>query len=138
MTGPIKTLIKLRGLRRGGPRDAFARRRVACLTSNHHDERCHAGLTTGSQSRMRRIPDHRMTAIDFRLRTGERYHDISCGHRIYWHEGDRQNLHGHSYRIHLVCEAVPVNGLGRDRLRVVKTLLCDWTEDIGIIVYCCE
>lgn len=36
----------------------------------------------------------------------ERYHDISCGHRVYGHEGACSRLHGHNYRIHFVC--VPV------------------------------
>lgn len=33
----------------------------------------------------------------------ERYHDISCGHRVVGHESKCSNLHGHNYRIHFVC-----------------------------------
>jgi 6-pyruvoyltetrahydropterin/6-carboxytetrahydropterin synthase len=29
-----------------------------------------------------------------------RYHDISCGHRVYGHESKCAHLHGHNYRVH--------------------------------------
>lgn len=40
------------------------------------------------------------------MHTAERYHDISCGHRVVGHENKCRHLHGHNYRIHFVCAAV--------------------------------
>ncbi|WP_255209079.1 6-pyruvoyl trahydropterin synthase family protein [Paraburkholderia youngii] len=60
----------------------------------------------------------------------ERYHDISCGHRLVGHEGKCKNLHGHNYRIHFVCEASSLDDLGRViDFAAIKTLLCNWVED---------
>ncbi|MEM5318617.1 6-carboxytetrahydropterin synthase [Paraburkholderia sp. JHI869] len=60
----------------------------------------------------------------------ERFHDISCGHRVYGHEGKCKNLHGHNYRIHFVCEGASLDDLGRViDFGVIKTLLCNWVED---------
>jgi 6-pyruvoyltetrahydropterin/6-carboxytetrahydropterin synthase len=80
----------------------------------------------------------------------ERYHDISCGHRVFGHEGKCQHLHGHNYRIRFVCEAInedevaasfvapktyPQRDGGLDALGrvidfgVIKSRLCAWVED---------
>ncbi|MEX3672397.1 6-pyruvoyl tetrahydropterin synthase family protein, partial [Paraburkholderia phenoliruptrix] len=61
----------------------------------------------------------------------ERYHHISCGHRLYGHEGKRWNLHRHNYRIHSVCEASALDEMGRIIIdfSAIKTLLCNWLED---------
>lgn len=40
------------------------------------------------------------------MHTAERYHDISCGHRVVGHENKCRHLHGHNYRIHFVCAAL--------------------------------
>lgn len=61
--------------------------------------------------------------------TCKRYHDISCGHRVYGHEGKCAHLHGHNYRITFTCSGY------RDKLGrvidfgVIKTTLCQWLED---------
>ncbi|RZF23569.1 6-carboxytetrahydropterin synthase [Paraburkholderia sp. UYCP14C] len=60
----------------------------------------------------------------------ERYHDISCGHRLVGHEGKCKNLHGHNYRVHFVCEASSLDDLGRViDFGAIKTLLCNWVDD---------
>lgn len=60
----------------------------------------------------------------------ERYHDISCGHRVVNHESKCKHLHGHNYRIHFKCEAPSLDELGRViDFSVIKTLLCMWLED---------
>lgn len=72
--------------------------------------------------------------------TAERYHDISCGHRVYGHEGHCQHLHGHNYRIHFICEPAKLNDT-KDQLfteldsvgrvidfSVIKEKLCMWVE----------
>ena len=37
--------------------------------------------------------------------SAERYHDISCGHRVVGHESKCRWMHGHNYRFHFKCEA---------------------------------
>lgn len=60
----------------------------------------------------------------------ERYHDISCGHRVHGHESKCAHLHGHNYRIHFVCEAKRLDGVGRViDFSDVKSKLCMWVED---------
>jgi 6-pyruvoyltetrahydropterin/6-carboxytetrahydropterin synthase len=61
-----------------------------------------------------------------------RYHDISCGHRVYGHEGKCRNLHGHNYRIHFTCVAEDgtLDGVGRViDFSQIKTRLCMWIEE---------
>lgn len=58
----------------------------------------------------------------------ERYHDISCGHRVHGHESKCAHLHGHNYRIHFICTG-GLDKLGRViDFSVVKTQLCLWLE----------
>ena len=60
----------------------------------------------------------------------ERYHDISCGHRVVNHESKCRNLHGHNYRVHFTCEAPALDSLGRViDFSVIKSTLCMWLED---------
>lgn len=79
----------------------------------------------------------------------ERYHDISCGHRVYGHESKCAHLHGHNYRITFTCVAVRVEPqrkfIGQPEQRgrvgeldeigrvidfsVVKERLCEWLEE---------
>ena len=63
----------------------------------------------------------------------ERYHDISCGHRVVGHEGKCQNLHGHNYRVFFEIEAdgdEPLDQVGRVLdFSVIKSLLCAWLEE---------
>ena len=75
----------------------------------------------------------------------ERYHDISCGHRVYGHESKCAHLHGHNYRITFNCakdNAAPRRFLGAvakqtnlDELgrvidfSVIKQRLCMWLEE---------
>ena len=62
--------------------------------------------------------------------TAERYHDISCGHRVVGHEGKCKPLHGHNYRIHFVVGAPELDQLGRVLdFTDIKTKLCMWVED---------
>ena len=69
----------------------------------------------------------------------ERYHDISCGHRVVGHESKCKHLHGHNYRITFVCVSEstdPYNepeldGIGRViDFSVVKERLCMWLENV--------
>jgi len=58
-----------------------------------------------------------------------RYHDISCGHRVYGHESKCKYLHGHNYRVHFEC-AGELDELGRViDFGVIKDKLCMWLED---------
>lgn len=61
----------------------------------------------------------------------ERYHDISCGHRVSGHESKCAHLHGHNYRITFLCEAdEKLDDIGRViDFGVVKSALCMWVED---------
>lgn len=87
------------------------------------------------------------------MHTIERYHDISCGHRVAGHESKCAHLHGHNYRVTFVCAAawhqievttlesaepqyVPgdarrqLDSIGRViDFSVVKARLCQWLED---------
>ena len=61
-----------------------------------------------------------------------RYHDISCGHRVYGHESKCQFLHGHNYRFWFtaVAEDGLTDFLGRVvDFGVIKARLCQWLED---------
>ena len=61
-----------------------------------------------------------------------RYHDISCGHRVYGHEGKCRHLHGHNYRVHFTCvaESGQLDTLGRViDFGEIKSRLCMWLED---------
>lgn len=60
----------------------------------------------------------------------ERYHDISCGHRVVGHEGKCRFLHGHNYRIHFTITADQLDNVGRVvDFSVIKTTLCAWLEE---------
>lgn len=80
--------------------------------------------------------------------TAQRYHDISCGHRVHGHESKCQYLHGHNYRIHFKCVAngepvtvypeaglIPPAFAGLDSIGrvidfgVIKSRLCMWVEE---------
>lgn len=59
-----------------------------------------------------------------------RYHDISCGHRVFGHESKCARLHGHNYRVHFHCEADNLDTLGRVLdFSSIKARLCMWLED---------
>lgn len=61
--------------------------------------------------------------------TAERYHDISCGHRVSGHESKCKYLHGHNYRVHFVVEG-ELDDIGRVLdFSVIKSKLCMWLED---------
>ena len=67
------------------------------------------------------------------LVTAERYHDISCGHRVYGHESKCAHLHGHNYRVTFVCssdnEDAPTDDIGRViDFSAIKARLCMWIE----------
>ena len=60
----------------------------------------------------------------------KRYHDISCGHRVYQHESKCAHLHGHNYRVHFTVEAPALDAVGRVLdFSVIKSHLCMWLED---------
>ncbi len=60
----------------------------------------------------------------------ERYHDISCGHRVSGHESKCKHLHGHNYRVHFTCESAGLDPVGRViDFSVVKSALCMWLEE---------
>ena len=61
----------------------------------------------------------------------ERYHDISCGHRVHGHESKCANLHGHNYRIFFTIQPdnKQLDMLGRVLdFGVIKSRLCEWLE----------
>jgi len=61
--------------------------------------------------------------------SASRYHDISCGHRVYGHESKCAHLHGHNYRVHFeLVGALDAVGRVLD-FSVIKTRLCDWLEE---------
>lgn len=60
--------------------------------------------------------------------TVSRYHDISCGHRVYGHESKCANLHGHNYRMTFTV-AGELDSIGRVvDFSAIKSTLCDWLE----------
>lgn len=62
----------------------------------------------------------------------KRYHDISCGHRVFGHESKCAHLHGHNYRVHFACEADAgaLDTVGRViDFSDIKSRLCMWLED---------
>jgi 6-pyruvoyltetrahydropterin/6-carboxytetrahydropterin synthase len=62
--------------------------------------------------------------------TAERYHDISCGHRVYGHESKCAHLHGHNYRVFFVCTIPELDKVGRViDFSVMKEKLCMFLED---------
>lgn len=62
--------------------------------------------------------------------TIDRYHDISCGHRVVGHESKCRHLHGHNYRITFTAHARELDSLGRVvDFSVLKSQLCQWLED---------
>lgn len=64
------------------------------------------------------------------MQTAERYHDISCGHRVVGHENKCRHLHGHNYRVHFVCTAANLDHIGRViDFGVIKEKLCMWIEN---------
>src|SRR5678809_419694 len=65
--------------------------------------------------------------------TANRYHDISCGHRVVGHKTKCQFLHGHNYRFHFEVEPFPqadhLDELGMVMdFGVIKSYLCNWME----------
>lgn len=61
--------------------------------------------------------------------TAERYHDISCGHRVHGHESKCADFHGHNYRVHFTISAEALDSVGRVLdFSVMKSVLCEWLE----------
>lgn len=59
----------------------------------------------------------------------ERYHDISCGHRVVGHESKCAFLHGHNYRIHFTVRG-DLDAVGRVLdFSIIKERLCMWVEE---------
>lgn len=62
--------------------------------------------------------------------TAERYHDISCGHRVVGHESKCRHLHGHNYRVHFAVIADRLDEVGRVvDFSVIKKTLCRYLEE---------
>jgi 6-pyruvoyltetrahydropterin/6-carboxytetrahydropterin synthase len=62
--------------------------------------------------------------------TAQRYHDISCGHRVFGHESKCAHLHGHNYRVTFTCAARSLDDIGRVLdFSVMKEKLCLWLEE---------
>jgi 6-pyruvoyltetrahydropterin/6-carboxytetrahydropterin synthase len=64
--------------------------------------------------------------------TAERYHDISCGHRVYGHENACAGLHGHNYRVTFTLGSIAgdLDTIGRViDFSIIKSKLCMWLED---------
>ena len=62
----------------------------------------------------------------------DRYHDISCGHRVYGHESKCAHLHGHNYRVTFTVEpdGKQLDIIGRVLdFSVIKARLCMWLEN---------
>lgn len=63
------------------------------------------------------------------MKTAERYHDISCGHRVFGHESKCAHLHGHNYRIHFTVTSPELDSVGRVMdFSVIKEKLCMFLE----------
>jgi len=61
----------------------------------------------------------------------ERYHDISCGHRVVGHETKCRYLHGHNYRFYFRITGNELDKIGRViDFGVIKETLCAWLESI--------
>lgn len=68
--------------------------------------------------------------------TASRYHDFSCGHRVFGHESKCAHLHGHNYRVtfhasaDFTCPgARATDAVGRViDFGVLKATLCEWLE----------
>lgn len=67
-----------------------------------------------------------------------RYHDFSCGHRVYGHESKCSHMHGHNYRVWFELEmaankqgeVASVDNIGRVMdFSIIKEILCMWLED---------
>lgn len=64
------------------------------------------------------------------MTTAERYHDISCGHRVVGHENKCAHLHGHNYRFFFTIGAEQLDSVGRVLdFSSIKVHLCTWLED---------
>jgi 6-pyruvoyltetrahydropterin/6-carboxytetrahydropterin synthase len=64
--------------------------------------------------------------------TAERYHDISCGHRVYGHESKCAHFHGHNYRFHFKVspDNDELDSVGRVLdFSVIKSNLSEWLEN---------
>lgn len=63
--------------------------------------------------------------------TAERYHDISCGHRVHNQGSKCEEPHGHNYRVHFTCVAAGgLDNVGRViDFSDMKKRLCMWLED---------
>ena len=61
----------------------------------------------------------------------ERFHDISCGHRVVNHESKCKHFHGHNYRVHFKVEADQgLDPIGRVLdFGEIKSKLCMWLEN---------
>ncbi len=62
----------------------------------------------------------------------DRYHDISCGHRVCGHESKCAHLHGHNYRVTFTVEpdTKQLDMIGRVLdFSVIKARLCVWLEN---------
>ncbi len=62
----------------------------------------------------------------------DRYHDISCGHRVCGHESKCAHLHGHNYRVTFTVEpdTKKLDMIGRVLdFSVIKARLCVWLEN---------
>lgn len=63
------------------------------------------------------------------MTTAERYHDISCGHRVVGHENKCAHLHGHNYRFFFTIRAPELDSVGRVLdFAAIKAHLCTWLE----------
>jgi len=69
--------------------------------------------------------------------SAKRYHDISCGHRVYGHESKCAHLHGHNYRVTFTCASKSsLNPEGLDEIGrvidfgVIKSHLCMPMEEM--------
>lgn len=74
-----------------------------------------------------------MSAHNKGVVVASRFHDISCGHRVFGHESKCAHLHGHNYRFHFNVvqeDATQTDKIGRVMdFSVIKSLLCMWLED---------
>lgn len=63
------------------------------------------------------------------IKTAERFHDISCGHRVYGHESKCAHMHGHNYRVHFTVNG-ELDAVGRVMdFSVIKSVLCMFLEN---------
>lgn len=64
------------------------------------------------------------------IRTAQRYHDFSYGHRVYGHENKCAHIHGHNGRVTFTVATDDLDDVGRVLdFGEIGRRLCNWIEE---------